>query len=196
MSVADWASVITAKWQSQVSTIIETGTLLLEARKELKRGEWGKMVAEELPFGLSTAEKLMCIAKHPVLTKSELIPNLPPSWGCLYELAKFPEEAIELLISEGRINCETRASDAKELLKEITMEGVYLYASVPEALCSLLPFTERWPDAKSFAHHIFDQIEEGDLAVGQDGFKQIIEWLAELHTACEKLAAERESWLS
>lgn len=50
------------------------------------------MVRLELPFGESTAEKLMKIASHPLLSKSEHVPILPPAWGTLYELTKLPPE--------------------------------------------------------------------------------------------------------
>jgi|tagenome__1003787_1003787.scaffolds.fasta_scaffold10945304_1 hypothetical protein len=58
----NWGEQISAAWQKQVSAILATGHLLLSAKIELGHGRWLRMAKNELPFGTSTANKLMAIA--------------------------------------------------------------------------------------------------------------------------------------
>jgi hypothetical protein len=45
-----WAARISAAWQQSVTSIIETGRLLTEAKAALDHGEWLPMVESDLPF--------------------------------------------------------------------------------------------------------------------------------------------------
>lgn len=67
----DWrfyADKITAALQKTVESIIETRKLLIEAKAKVDHGDWLKLV-EKLPFGEDTAQRLMAIACHPVISK-------------------------------------------------------------------------------------------------------------------------------
>jgi len=44
-----------------------------------------------LPFGARTAQRLVEIAKQPLLQNPTHGSDLPPSWRTLYELAKLPD---------------------------------------------------------------------------------------------------------
>src|SRR5580658_8460986 len=57
-----WAARISAAWQQSVTSIIETGRLLTEAKAALDHGEWLPMVESDLPFQRNTAQRLMKIA--------------------------------------------------------------------------------------------------------------------------------------
>jgi hypothetical protein len=47
----------------------------------LPHGSFKTMMQLHLPFSVRTAERLMAIARNPVLTKSDNLSLLPPSWA-------------------------------------------------------------------------------------------------------------------
>ncbi len=83
-----WAKKITTAWQKGVD-IIECGRLLIDARRKLNRGEFQKMVENELPFKPRTAQMLMSIAANPRLAKHASL--LPASWYTLYLLSRLSD---------------------------------------------------------------------------------------------------------
>jgi hypothetical protein len=104
--VDDWAEQITASWQKpRIEGIIRTGKLLLAAKKALDRGTFISMIRsdEALPFNERTAQRLMKIAEHPVLTNATHVSRLPTSWGTLYELSKAKPKLLEAKIQDGTI---------------------------------------------------------------------------------------------
>lgn len=117
---AEWARQINAAWQSSVEGILRCGELLIGAKGDPKllHGEFMAMVDKDLPFGISTADKLMQIARHPVLTNSEYIPNFPPSWGTMSEIAKLSGSEVVALIADGRIHPEVKQADIVQLRKK------------------------------------------------------------------------------
>jgi hypothetical protein len=63
------ANLIKAIWQGQVESIVETGRVLIAAKEQLDHREWLLMFElERMPFGRQTAEKLMTIARDPVIS--------------------------------------------------------------------------------------------------------------------------------
>jgi len=74
------------------------------------------MVEADLPFSWRTANHLMRIAEHPVLTDSNHGSNLPNSWRTLSELAKLPEAVLLDAIDDGRITPDTQRKDIPSLL--------------------------------------------------------------------------------
>jgi hypothetical protein len=118
-----WAAEINAAWRKSVESIIEAGRLLNQANDDLdQHGQWMPMV-EQLDFSISVAERLMRIARHPVLANSTYLPNLPPHWSTLYTLSQLPPERLESLIERGEVNGDTTGRDA-ELLLPSTMTSV------------------------------------------------------------------------
>ena len=103
---SQWANKIAARWRDSVQAIIDVGTLLLQAKEQLPHGDFGSMVNEDLPFGWNTANKLMAIARHPVLSNSYHATNLPPSWYTLYELTLIPEAPLTRWLQDGTITSE------------------------------------------------------------------------------------------
>jgi hypothetical protein len=115
-SIDEWSSAIAVAWQKSTAAILETGRLLIEAKAELaEHGTWMTLVDRHLPFGQSTVNKLMAIAGNPVLANSAHVPNLPPSWGTLYELTKLPEPKLRAKIADGTINPRTERTDVAKL---------------------------------------------------------------------------------
>jgi hypothetical protein len=115
LSAKDWAAQISVAWAKPVTAIVETGRLLIEAKKHLSRGEWLPMVKKQLPFSAATAEQLIAIAQHPVLSKSEHVQNLPPSWGTLYQLSRLSDREVEAGIASGAIHPGMQRKDAMAL---------------------------------------------------------------------------------
>ena len=64
------------------------GPCLNVAKTELAHGEFLAMIERELPFGPSTAQRLMMIAEDARLTNAAHAQFLPSSWMTLYELTK------------------------------------------------------------------------------------------------------------
>src|SRR5271165_651243 len=110
-----WAARISAAWQQSVTSIIETGRLLTEAKGALDHGEWLPMVETDLPFQRNTAQRLMKIAADSRLANRAHVPLLPPSWGTLYELTKLDDDTFDQKVRDGTINPEMQR---KEVARE------------------------------------------------------------------------------
>jgi hypothetical protein len=61
------------------------------------------MVERDLPFKARTTQTLMEIASHPILSNTQYVAHLPPSWGTLYELTKLEEPVLLRKIEAGEI---------------------------------------------------------------------------------------------
>jgi hypothetical protein len=118
-----WAARISAAWQQSVTSIIETGRLLTEAKTALDHGEWLPMVESDLPFQRNTAQRLMKIAADSRLANRAHVPLLPPSWGTLYELTKLDDDTFDQKLRDGTINPEMQRKDVKRKLGEAAMRG-------------------------------------------------------------------------
>ena len=111
-----WSGVICEAWAKSTAGIIETGRHLLQAREELDRDVFDAM---RLPFrSKRTRERLMAIARHPVLSSATHVSFLPPSWGTLYELSRLPAEVLLARIEDGSIHPDMARKDAIALLRE------------------------------------------------------------------------------
>src|SRR5262245_41259105 len=66
---------------------VAVGKLLIEAKEKLPHGAFMAMIEHDLPFGPRTAEKLMVIARDPVLSNPTHESDLSGSWTVLYEMA-------------------------------------------------------------------------------------------------------------
>ena len=111
-----WAEHITRHYTAAVRAILDVGRCLLEAKDQLDHGEFGHMIAEDLPFSWRTANRLMAIAQHPVLANWTHVSNLPASWGTLYELSKLPPPVLEDALKAGRITPEMPRKAVASLL--------------------------------------------------------------------------------
>ena len=122
-----WADRISAAWQKAVEAIVETGRLLIEAKQELRHGQFESMVQLKLPFTPSTARRLMAIAQHPVISNRAHVHVLPPSWGTLYELTKLDAPTLQARIRDGTITPKIERRDVAKLrgggARELTVDG-------------------------------------------------------------------------
>jgi hypothetical protein len=196
---AYWAEQISARWQDAAQAIIDVGRLLIEAKAALDHGQWGEMFrAKHVPFSQSTANKLMAIADHKVLTDSEHVPNLPPSWGTLYELSHIPEPDLREMLSDGYINCETPRAEARRLANKVRWEGYYIYGRVPAALGALMRLVrEKWPDPDKMKHGALGRMLDSALWHYNDKeLSNLIAWLTKLRAALQKQDEQEQALLA
>ena len=117
-----WAPRINAEWRKSVEGILNVGRELIAAKEACEHGEFLRMfkghenaVSDPVPFGEDTAERLMKVASHPVLSDSALGRSLPMSWRTLYELTKLDDETLIAGIKAGEITPETTRAQAAAL---------------------------------------------------------------------------------
>jgi hypothetical protein len=163
-SRADHAALINAAWQKGVACIIETGERVTAAKGDLPHGEFEAMVESDLSFGPRTAQRLMAIASHMVLSNPTHVSLLPPSWGTLYELSRLPQTLLLTKIKEGAIHPGMERKDVKALCPPLEpeqrdddlppdYEGT---ASAPEPdNVEPNPITEAWANASTLEKQIF-----------------------------------------
>lgn len=109
------AEYVSESWRGAVESIIETGRRLIEAKKRIGHGKWLAAV-ELMPFGEDSAQLLMRVGGHPVLSNTDYSRYLPSSWRTLAALAQLPAEEVTALIDDGRITSELTQSEAKTLV--------------------------------------------------------------------------------
>src|SRR5262245_54632011 len=110
----EFAALITTAWQRSLRNVIKAGKWLLKAEVELKkRGEFTRMIELDLPFGERVAQRLMAIARHPVLSDPTHESGLPRSYITLYELSKLPPPEVKDLL-EYNITIDTSRNEAEE----------------------------------------------------------------------------------
>ena len=157
-----YAAAITAAWYKTIEGIIEAGQLLNRAKAELGHGNFQTLFQDrKVPFGERTAQRLMAIAEHPILTNPTHASALPRSWTTLYALTALPERELEVMLVEGRINSETGRPEVEEIASKI--RDTELQAAVIESLSKLAKAIERWPDAAELAPNLSVH-DLGDLA--------------------------------
>jgi hypothetical protein len=177
---------ITVSWNKQIETILATGNLLLAAKAELEHGKFLKMIGSELPFKARTAQMLMNIAKHPVLSNAKYISHLPPSWGTLSDLAAFPDSELIELIGNGSINPDMQRSDIKNF-------HLYSYDQVGKAIRVLLNFVQRMPPQDIVANWSVDyQWTDGQMHL----LGKLPSYVTELHEAIQEKQAGDEAALA
>jgi hypothetical protein len=111
-----WANRINGHLRKSVEEIVQAGLDLTEARDELApQRKYTAMVEEQLQITLRTAEMLMKIASHPVLSDPNHGSVLPTSWRTLSELALLPPKIVEARIADHTINPEMQRKDVVKL---------------------------------------------------------------------------------
>jgi hypothetical protein len=108
-----WANRIAAAWQSSIDGILETGRLLMEAKKLIPHGDFERMIENELPFKKRTAQRLMAISKDKRIASHATL--LPASWYTLWELTRLEDAQFEQGIKAGEINPGMERADVARL---------------------------------------------------------------------------------
>ncbi len=197
----DLAASANAAWQQSVESIIECGRILIKAKKLVGHGNWETFV-EKLSFTDRTAERLIEIAKHPVLSNPTHVSNLPRSWGTLHRLTDLEQSELETLLGNGTINCETQRKDVDALIERAKKRGVYAYDDIVSALATLNKFMVKWPDltdnlVDSVCNCLYEvpDFVDPDDAVGLDDLPKLCAWLSKLHHTCDDVQREDcERW--
>lgn len=117
-----WADRIRLAYERSVGAIIATGKNLNNAKASVPHGGWGRMfrghpqaVERPIPFSQDTAERLMAIARNPVLSNSAQWAELPNSWRTLFELSKIEASTLESYLSRGMIHADMTRQEALQL---------------------------------------------------------------------------------
>jgi hypothetical protein len=119
-----FATAITKAWRKSTEAVIETGGLLLEAKGNLAHGDFQMMVQRELPFSARTAQRLMAIAAHPVLSNATHVSLLPPCWGTLYALTEVADATLEAALADGRLHAGLARNDIRTEILRLPPSGV------------------------------------------------------------------------
>jgi hypothetical protein len=103
--------------QKSVEGIIQQGYWLEQASKNLK-GEYEKMLVEDLRLSTGKARKLRAVERHPVLANRSNWNALPPCWTTLYQLSLIRPERLEALIEEGEVHAGLEYEKACKLYED------------------------------------------------------------------------------
>lgn len=117
-----WAPKIHGEWRKSIEGILGVGRQLIAAKEACEHGEFLRLfkghqnaVCDPVPFSENTAERLMAVARNPVLSDSAHGQTLPMSWRTLYELTKLDDETLLAGIKAGEITPETTRAQAAAL---------------------------------------------------------------------------------
>jgi len=121
-----WAPRINAEWRKSVEGVLGAGRQLIAAKEACKHGDFLRLfkghdnvVSEPVPFSENTAQRLMAVASHEVLSNAAHVQHLPQAWGTLYELTKLEDEQIVAGIKAGEITADMTRSDAHSLRSDL-----------------------------------------------------------------------------
>lgn len=128
---------IRTTYQRTVESIVETGSLLIAAKKALGFGKFGLMF-RYLPFSQRQADYLMAIARHPILGNSQYFANLPQSWATLHVLAGLTAEQVKSRIDNQHINPTMTMREAKLICSS---NGIAGKQHASKLISELLAFT-------------------------------------------------------
>jgi hypothetical protein len=122
MNAQGWADRINTDVERSAAAILKIAQDLILAKKELSHGGWERLftghkeaVARPILFSVRTAERLMSIAKHPILGKPVNVTLLPPDRSTLYELAALDTKVLSAALKDGRIHPGMELKDVGRL---------------------------------------------------------------------------------
>ena len=114
-----WAPKIHGEWRKSIEGILGVGRQLIAAKEACEHGEFLRLfkghenaVSDPVPFGERTAERLIAVASHGVISNPTHVSDLPQSWATLYELTKLDDETLIAGIKAGEITPETTRAQA------------------------------------------------------------------------------------
>jgi hypothetical protein len=103
-------------WRMGVEGIINAGRVLIEGKEQFP-GEFLGWIERDLRLGdrkvgVRTAQMLMQIAHHPVISDANHWFAFPPSWRTLHELSKIRPARLLRFIKSGKVNPGMTREDA------------------------------------------------------------------------------------
>ena len=154
-------------WQKSVEGIIEVGRVLIEAKEALPHGYFGHL---NLPFSDRTAQLLMKIAANKVLTRPDVIPKLPPSWGTLSVLARVPEHRLEHLLESDRdIHPDMTLKDVRAVVQRLK-SGI-------DGLKKLLALITDYPDPIDTVQYLENETDFCFSQEDEEALSRAPEWI-------------------
>ncbi len=94
---AEFAERIRDSYYKTVDAFFTTGRLLNESKVALKHGEFLDMVESDLPFSVSTAERLMKIVRDDRIIEAKEQNLLPARWSLLHAMSQLDDEEFAQL---------------------------------------------------------------------------------------------------
>lgn len=140
------AGYVTDAWQKAVSSIVETGRRLIEAKDRVSPDAWQDTI-DRLPFSQATVSKLMVIARHPDLSNYSHVNNLPASWGTLYVLSHLPPGEIPRRIEAREITAELQRAAAEQMTATYAVarqEALNAWNQANDALTAALSYAKTY----------------------------------------------------
>ncbi len=123
VGTSGWAERINAAWRRSAASFIDCGHLLIQAKEEIPRGDFAKMIEARLDFQPRVAQRLMSIARDPRLANPTHAALLPPSWTVLYELTKLDDAAFDEAVETRVINPQMQRKDVPRKPREPTQQA-------------------------------------------------------------------------
>jgi Protein of unknown function (DUF3102) len=190
----DLAAKANAAWRQSVTSVIDCGRILIEAKRKVGHGNWLKFV-KKLEFSKRSsnriAEMLIAIAEDPVLSNPKHVSNLPRAYSTLYRLTCLEQSDLEALLEDGTINSETERKDVDELIAQFNKRRLYEYDDMVLALATLKRFMKKWPELNdNLIGSIGNRLSEpSDIEDGAylDDMPSLCAWLSKLHQACDEV---------
>lgn len=91
-------------WQEGgIGAIIAVGRYLARKRQEVGHKAFRDVVERELGGSESSANKLMAIAAHPIISDPRYAEKLPQKWALLYELQLLPDDKLLAALQNGSL---------------------------------------------------------------------------------------------
>jgi len=142
---ASFATRINAHLTEGVAACVEAGRELVDAKSKLRHGEFqGLFEPGVLRVDQRTAEMLMNIAKHDVLSKSNNYSSLPAALNTLYALSRLPARTLRKGIEKGTVTSTITIREAKALLPRKASKPVELESGA--AMTQAAPVVAEIPD--------------------------------------------------
>jgi hypothetical protein len=101
----------------------KNGQLLIAAKEgegstrvgKFEHGTFQLMIREKLKFDTSTANKLMVMARHPIISKEAYRPLLPTVWTKAHKLTFVADDTLIAALADGRIHPKLTDADIRVL---------------------------------------------------------------------------------
>lgn len=169
---------ILAAHQKTIAGIIETGTLLIEAKEKLAHGDFLEMLRMECRWSPRTAQRFMKIAANPSIQKRHNVSHLPTSIRALGELVRFEPSEFDHATSNRWIKPEMTSEDVKRLYRRTQVALGTRRRSPPRMATTQKP--------RTFAARLRTVLNEDDLewlgGVDDQVVRKVAEYVRQLRS--------------
>jgi N6-adenosine-specific RNA methylase IME4 len=110
-----WAERVRASIRKTFASALETGTLLIEAKDALPRGQWLPML-KKVGLHPRKAQMIMRVATDARFANASPDSHLPPCYTTLDAIRRLPEELYQRLLADGTINPAVTRAEIKAII--------------------------------------------------------------------------------